>query len=306
MESRSSVPAVRAGIVAAVAAVAWAALECALAHVTWQQGGLISAPGPASVDEVLTLLAAAVAVLLCTWLGASTLAAVLTHLPGRVGRLADRAARTWAPPVSRRLAAVLVGATVTGALAPGTAVGEAPSSVVATAAPAPAPLSKAALRQAALSPATTTLPDSPGFIPTQGGTATSDPGFVLTESAGAAAAPGVTPAQGVTAVPGPGFPLTEDAPGWVPTRPIQRPQPSAALLAPGHARHEAAAVVVHRGDTLWGIVARHLGPHATEAEVATAWPQWYAANRSVIGDDPDLIKPGQVLHAPDAHAEAAR
>lgn len=59
-------------------------------------------------------------------------------------------------------------------------------------------------------------------------------------------------------------------------------------------------VVVHRGDTLWGIAARHLGPGAEAAEVAAAWPRWHAANRAVIGHRPDLILPGQVLRPPGA------
>jgi nucleoid-associated protein YgaU len=57
--------------------------------------------------------------------------------------------------------------------------------------------------------------------------------------------------------------------------------------------------VVQRGDTLWTIAARHLGPGASDAEIAQAWPAWFDANRGVIGDDPDLILPGQVLRAPE-------
>jgi hypothetical protein len=57
-------------------------------------------------------------------------------------------------------------------------------------------------------------------------------------------------------------------------------------------------VVIRQGDTLWQIAARQLGLGAGEAEVAAEWPRWYAANRSVIGDDPGLIIPGTVLHAP--------
>jgi nucleoid-associated protein YgaU len=45
------------------------------------------------------------------------------------------------------------------------------------------------------------------------------------------------------------------------------------------------AVVVAPGDTLWGIGGR-------------AWPRWYAANRTTIGRDPDLILPGQRLAPP--------
>ncbi len=55
---------------------------------------------------------------------------------------------------------------------------------------------------------------------------------------------------------------------------------------------------MHRGDSLWSIAARHLGPGASDAEIARAWPAWFAENRDVVGDDPDLILPGQVLRPP--------
>jgi resuscitation-promoting factor RpfA len=57
-------------------------------------------------------------------------------------------------------------------------------------------------------------------------------------------------------------------------------------------------VVVHRGDTLWGIAARHLGRGADDAEVAAEWPRWWRANRDVIGPDPDLLLPGTRLTPP--------
>jgi nucleoid-associated protein YgaU len=56
--------------------------------------------------------------------------------------------------------------------------------------------------------------------------------------------------------------------------------------------------VVRPGDSLWALAAAELGPHATDPAVAARWPQWYAANRGVIGPDPDLILPGQVLRIP--------
>jgi resuscitation-promoting factor RpfA len=56
--------------------------------------------------------------------------------------------------------------------------------------------------------------------------------------------------------------------------------------------------VVRAGDSLWRIAAQRLGGHASSAEIAAAWPRWYAANRPVIGADPDLITPGEHLHAP--------
>ena len=51
-------------------------------------------------------------------------------------------------------------------------------------------------------------------------------------------------------------------------------------------------------DHLWSITSRYLGPSATADEIAREWPRWHEANRDVIGDDPDLIRPGQVLHPP--------
>ncbi len=57
-------------------------------------------------------------------------------------------------------------------------------------------------------------------------------------------------------------------------------------------------VVVATGDCLWTITARALGPDASDAEIATAWPRWYARNRGVVGADPDLLLPGTVLRPP--------
>jgi len=57
-------------------------------------------------------------------------------------------------------------------------------------------------------------------------------------------------------------------------------------------------VVVLRGDTLWSIAARHLGPGATAAEITAEWHRWLSTNRDVIGADPDLILPGQELLPP--------
>jgi resuscitation-promoting factor RpfA len=96
-------------------------------------------------------------------------------------------------------------------------------------------------------------------------------------------------------------------PGWTPTTP--RPDPVRPVgdvrLLGGNDQVPAApgapaerTVVVHRGDTLWSIAAEHLGPQATLQDVADAWPRWYAANRTVIGPDPDLLLPGQQLSAP--------
>ena len=96
-------------------------------------------------------------------------------------------------------------------------------------------------------------------------------------------------------------------PGWVPPAPTVRPQPDVRVLSPtprasstGQATREAGEVVVRRGDTLWSIAARHLGPEPSDAEIAQAWPAWHEANREVVGPDPDRLLPGQVLQTPGA------
>lgn len=90
------------------------------------------------------------------------------------------------------------------------------------------------------------------------------------------------------------------------------PTPSPPRGVPQHLdpdfrpRPAPAAVVVRPGDTLWGIAASGLGPDADDAAVASEWPRWYAANRHVVGDDPDLIHPGDRLRPPGSDSGPAR
>ncbi len=91
-------------------------------------------------------------------------------------------------------------------------------------------------------------------------------------------------------------------PGGEPPSPHWKPRaaPSAdnVFIRPG--RQDAAAqAVVQSGDSLWSLAAAQLGPHATEADIAAHWPRWYERNRSVIGEQPELILPGQVLEVPE-------
>ena len=72
---------------------------------------------------------------------------------------------------------------------------------------------------------------------------------------------------------------------------------SQAPVPPDAAEVGAGTMTVQRGDSLWRITAAHL-PGASNTEIAAAWPRWYEANREVIGADPDLIHPGQVLRLP--------
>jgi nucleoid-associated protein YgaU len=55
------------------------------------------------------------------------------------------------------------------------------------------------------------------------------------------------------------------------------------------------------GDTLWGIARSILsqsGTHPDGGEVSVAWKAIYQANTEVVGADPNLILPGQVLKIP--------
>ncbi|SFC54691.1 hypothetical protein SAMN05661030_1262 [Klenkia taihuensis] len=60
--------------------------------------------------------------------------------------------------------------------------------------------------------------------------------------------------------------------------------------------------VVVRGDCLWDIAEAWLadrdGGRPDAAAVSDAVTAWWQANAAVIGPDPDLLLPGQVLHAP--------
>jgi nucleoid-associated protein YgaU len=86
----------------------------------------------------------------------------------------------------------------------------------------------------------------------------------------------------------------------VPDRPAVGAATRYTDVRSGVAVRMPARVVVHPGDSLWSLAAHELGPDASAAEIAARWPEWYAANRQVIGSDPDLILPGQVLRIPAA------
>lgn len=92
-------------------------------------------------------------------------------------------------------------------------------------------------------------------------------------------------------------------PQEAPAAPVSQPAPAPA---PAGATGDVAvptatssdAYVVERGDSLWRITEELLGPDATDAQIAKAWPELYEENRAVIGANPSLIYAGQVLHIP--------
>ncbi len=90
-----------------------------------------------------------------------------------------------------------------------------------------------------------------------------------------------------------------------PKRPPSEPFP---IAAPGRRANfdQDDEITVRRGDTLWGVAERHLGPGATNAEIALEWPHWFTANRTVIGDDPDRLVPGERLRPPERDGHTGR
>jgi nucleoid-associated protein YgaU len=252
--------------------VAWVLAGGGSLGLAWAMGSVCrhllrlgASPTPLRADEVVTLLLAATALVVAAWFAASVALSALALLPGPVGRAVAGLADRVAPAAARRAAAFLVGVSLSAALAPGTSAASegSPTGHAEAAAGLPAP----------------------GYV-----------GLPSPDFAG-------PPAPGYASLPSPGFAATSaeqplPEPGWTPSRPLVRPQPDAALVTAGADADEKREVVVHRGDTLWGIAARDLGDGATDAEIAAAWPRWFEANREVVGPDPHLLLPGQVLRPP--------
>lgn len=117
--------------------------------------------------------------------------------------------------------------------------------------------------------------------------------------------PGVTaPARTVFGACGP---LQEPAPrpSYLPD-PTWRAEPTPSLKPPPADRAGTGErgpgprdpVLVAAGDTLWDLAAQRLPPSSSTAAIDRCWRAWYAANRRVVGADPDLIRPGQRLLPP--------
>jgi nucleoid-associated protein YgaU len=89
-------------------------------------------------------------------------------------------------------------------------------------------------------------------------------------------------------------------PDW-PSSTQEGPAPAGPTAVPAATPTPGPHVVV-TGECLWRIAGDQLrsadGSPATDAAVATTVHAWWTANAQVIGPDPDLIRPGQVLRPP--------
>jgi nucleoid-associated protein YgaU len=122
------------------------------------------------------------------------------------------------------------------------------------------------------------------------GVATPLAGVALPSLAHTASA--AAPAEGV-----PDWPLPSAAADAAPVPDWPPGTASTAATEP-----ETGERVVVRGDCLWHIAADsllgQLGRLPTHGEVSTAVHAWWSANADVIGPDPDVLLPGQVLRPP--------
>ena len=98
------------------------------------------------------------------------------------------------------------------------------------------------------------------------------------------------------------WPAQSPALDW-PAAPDRPTAPSTGPPVPDWPSASPAGHVVLRGDCLWDIARDHLagaGAPVTDAAVAAAVQAWWHTNAAVIGPDPDLLLPGQVLQPPPA------
>ncbi|WP_448610014.1 hypothetical protein [Geodermatophilus sp. URMC 60] len=120
--------------------------------------------------------------------------------------------------------------------------------------------------------------------------------------AGCTAAP--LPAVTVASAQGPAAPPQGPVADW-PGPPAPAPAPGDPAPVPDWPAPVGNGHVVLRGECLWDIAAADLarlsgGGSPTDDEVAAAVDAWWQANAAVIGPDPDLLLPGQVLRPPPA------
>lgn len=230
----------------------------------------VAAPGPAVPADGILLVAGMGGTVLAVWLGLGMALSALSALPGAFGQLSSRLAGRVAPVVMRKVVAFILGTTLTAALIPGTAVAS-----IGYASRGESVVTSALQTRHAASGRAAAAPDASFRLVSE------DPAVLNGND--------VAPPPSWSAKPPP------------PTS-VGRPALRKALAE----STSEADVVVLRGDTLWSIAARHLGPAATAADIEIEWHRWLATNHTVIGDDADLILPGQLLRPPAAPGHPAQ
>ena len=199
------------------------------------------------------------------WWAMSFVIAVLAAFLDRCGNArAASAAGKFTPAFMRRLALAAVGLQLV-------------TAPLATASPLPA------------------LPGSPGAAPAASAawTPAAVPATTGTPPPAVISTPGPGPQPGTPAVANPQWqpisPLVE--PGPLVGRQLRAPQPGV----------QSTEVTVRPGDSLWTLSSARLGPFASDVDIALDWPLIYQANKDIIGANPNLLRPGQVLQLPPGH-----
>jgi nucleoid-associated protein YgaU len=128
---------------------------------------------------------------------------------------------------------------------------------------------------------------------------------VVADAVAGAVAPRLDPGWVPTAPTSPGL-AADLSPGWLPTaptaQPVRREGADPSLVTAARRRTGVVLdeqIVVRRGDTLWSLSERFLGPAASVAQVAQLWPRWYSANETVLTGGPDHLLPGMRLTPPE-------
>ena len=84
---------------------------------------------------------------------------------------------------------------------------------------------------------------------------------------------------------------------------VDAPNRAATSTRPARIESQGDTYVVRSGDSLWRIAEQTLADRTqgtvTSSDIAQFWPVVYEANRTLIGDDPNLIFPGQTLQIPE-------
>jgi hypothetical protein len=245
-------------------ALALAGLAAALLLTARLDGVLRQGLPALRVDQAVELAVVGVGVAAAAWVALSALLALVCVAAVRAGRgwrRGEAALARLAPGAVQRLARAAVGVGVGAGLAL-------------------VPVAAHAAQDGDVLPAppTATAPLDLGWQPTEAEATVLRPADV----AATELAP-VVDARPTSATADPAAPTVA---------PAADEAPRAVVVA------DDGTVVVHRGDTLWDIAAATLGEGATDADILRAVVRWHDANRDVVGDDPDLILPGQVLRAP--------
>ena len=243
-----------------------------------------------SVDVLLGAAAAAAGIGLQLWWAFSILAASTSILLEHLGRRrAAAAARRLSPAFMRRI--------VVAALSLQMAAGAAANAAPTTPGPEWTPTQTYSASAPSAAPAAGTVTATGGNVRT-GGAHVETQADVAVEQAGGREGPAMAPGSRSD------LPAETLHPAWQPASPVVDPgllsAPQTRSSFGPTAGSQAAAVTVLAGDTLWDIVATFLGPEASDVDIALEWPRWYAVNRALIGDSPDVLLPGQVLQAPAA------